>query len=159
MKKVIVSILLLFLASPAFAAEDQQGSNSGTHACQFVVNPLIYGRPVYGAVNNIINEDQPDLINSNLCFNVLKWMVLPEDENNIGEFGVFIYQNLQTGFGRECKYEVVSTIGKNIKNDLNTVYTAAYPSHEMASEFNQYVAELDRAVEVDCRFKMTGLNP
>lgn len=147
-------VLIIFLSIPIFSFADEFTlATIEVLPCYYVVNPIVYGNPVVGGVKSSYFKAQEDLINSNLCFNILKWQVLSEDPY-IGEFGKFIYQNSTTNFSRECKYEVKQVIDSDIKKSLERAYNlASEDGHwDYIYQFNEFEEALNNAVFIECEF-------
>lgn len=147
--------LTLFLLVGAFTqtshAQDVYDANYDLSTCYYTVNPVIYGNPVSGRAEENVFKNTTDLINSRLCFFLLKWMVLPEDESYVGEFGTFRYQNIDDGYIRECDYEVVDIVDAEVHNLRQQVLNASFAASELISSIDQYEKALSKAVVMKCR--------
>lgn len=151
--KALTLTLFLLVATLAqnSRAQDVYGTSFDLSTCYYTVNPIIYGNPVTGRAEESFFKNATDLINSRLCFFLLKMMVLPEDESYVGEFGTFKYQNIEDGYINECDYEVVDTVDSGVINARQQFLNSEYPASELISNIEQYDQVLSRSVMMKCR--------
>lgn len=151
MKFLLSLIGLIFISLTTFAENTSLSTRS---PCYFIVNPAVYGNPVEGGLEDVQFSEDKDFENAEGCFNILKWMVLPEDESFIGEFGTFHYRNRnsKSNYSRDCKYEVVKMPADVVKENLKNALMNSTTIEDLIPQFNEYKSELDKSVVVTCEF-------